>query len=65
MGKPFRQFRVCPICGNVYTEVPAVSREDNKTQICPDCGTRQALTSIGISPEEQEMILAIIHNAHK
>lgn len=55
------QERTCPICGKVYTEWPALSRLDNKTLICPDCGTRQALSSIGVSNTETEEILAIIH----
>ena len=29
--------RTCPKCGCVYTRVPALSRTDNKTLICPDC----------------------------
>ena len=29
--------------------------------ICPDCGVRQALDSIGIEPEERERILDTIH----
>lgn len=53
--------RTCPICGTTYTAVPALSREDNQTPICPDCGTRQALASIGVGPEEQEKILSTIH----
>ena len=32
------------------------------TQICPDCGTREALESIGVSADEQEKIISIIHN---
>ena len=52
---------VCPLCGCAYTGAPALSRTDNKTLICPDCGTRQALESIGVSKEEQEKILHIIH----
>ena len=59
-----RQTRVCPLCGCTYTEAPALSRTDNETLICPDCGTRQALQSIGISAEEQEKILSIIHQHH-
>ena len=35
--------RTCPKCGCVYTEVPALSRVDNETLICPDCGIREAL----------------------
>ena len=53
--------RICPICGKKYSAFPALSRTDNETLICPDCGTRQALDSIGISPEEQDKILSIIH----
>ena len=45
----------------VYTKVPALSRTDNETLICPDCGIREALESIGISKEEQEKIINIIH----
>lgn len=56
-----RTIRVCPLCGQSYTEPPALSRTDNETPICPDCGTRQALDSIGVSAEEQEKILSIIH----
>ena len=56
-----RQIRVCPLCGKTYGEAPALSRTDNETLICPDCGTRQALNSIGIGKEEQEKILSIIH----
>ena len=53
--------RSCPICGQIFTERPAVSREDNITLICPDCGTRQALASLGVDPEEQDAIIEIIH----
>ncbi|MBQ9349000.1 MAG: hypothetical protein IJT94_16960 [Oscillibacter sp.] len=52
---------VCPICGQTYHGRPALSRLDNVTEICPDCGTRQALESIGVEPEEREQILGIIH----
>ena len=55
------ELRICPICGRPYSGVPALSRTDNKTKICPDCGTRQALASIGVDKEEQEKILSIIH----
>ena len=53
--------RICPKCGCVYTEVPALSRTDNKTLIYPDCGIREALETLGISLEEQEKIISIIH----
>lgn len=53
--------RTCPLCGMEYHGVPALSRADNQTMICPDCGTRQSLESIGIAAEEIEKILSIIH----
>lgn len=53
--------RTCPICGKTYHEYPSLSRKDNTTPICPDCGTRQALEAVGISAEKQEKILEIIH----
>ena len=35
--------RICPICGKEYTEHPAISRKDNVTEICPECGMKEAL----------------------
>ena len=62
MQKPVsNEERTCPICGRRYTGHPALSRTDNETLICPDCGTRQALASIGVDEKEQEEILATIH----
>ena len=52
---------VCPLCGKTYHGAPALSRTDNETLICPDCGTRQALQSIGVDAEEQEQIIETIH----
>ena len=56
--------RTCPLCGKSYIGVPAMSRIDNKP-ICQDCGTRQALQSIGVEAEEQEKIIQIIHDHTK
>ena len=53
--------KTCPKCGNRYSGHPALSREDNETKICPDCGTREALTTIGLSEEEPEKIITAIH----
>lgn len=36
--------RICPVCGNLYTEHPALSRKDNRTEICPVCGLNEAMT---------------------
>ena len=57
------KIRTCPICGTAYRGHQAISRTDNETPICSDCGTRQALTSIGIDAEEQEKILDAIHRS--
>jgi transposase len=52
--------RVCPLCGKTYTSHPAISRVDNATPICPECGIRQALESIGMDKAEiEEMIKKI------
>lgn len=55
------KIKICPRCGNAYHGAPALSRTDNETLICPDCGTREALESIGVDVKEQEEILATIH----
>ena len=44
--------RICPLCGNEYTDEPAISRVDNETLICPDCGVRESLESIGGIPQK-------------
>lgn len=51
---------VCPLCGKTYHGFPALSRVDNKTSICPNCGTRQALQFLGVNAEEQERIIEAI-----
>jgi hypothetical protein len=33
----------CPMCLKFYTGFPALSRLDNKTSICNDCGLVEAL----------------------
>lgn len=54
----------CPICGHRYTDEPALSRLDNVTFICPECGQRQALESIGVvDVEEQNHIIEISRRA--
>ena len=58
-----RRPRICPRCGKEYHEAPAISRTDNETLICPDCGTREALQSIGVGLSEQDEIIGTIHRA--
>lgn len=38
--------RNCPRCGNSIIGYPAVSRYDNTTEICSDCGTDEALENM-------------------
>ena len=61
MKENVRHTALCPLCGRLYAGHPALSRKDNETLICPDCGIREALASIGAGPEEQDEILEIIH----
>lgn len=53
--------KICPACGGPLTDHPALSRKDNKTLICPDCGTREALADFGMDIEDQEGVIAAIH----
>ena len=57
--------RICPRCGASYGRTPSLSRADGRTLICPDCGTREALESIGVGAEEQEQILEAIHRSQR
>lgn len=59
------RIRICPRCQNSYHGAPALSRQDNKTLICPDCGTREALESIGVDAQEQDSILDTIHRSQR
>lgn len=52
--------RVCPKCGKEYKGHPAISRVDNTTPICPECGTREALENMGVPNEEIDKIISII-----
>ena len=35
--------RICPKCGCPIYGHPAISRTDNKTEICSECGTLEAI----------------------
>lgn len=56
--------RTCPKCGQIYNEYPAISRLDNKTEICPDCGSKEALEQftnyINETKEDKQLEIAII-----
>lgn len=53
--------RVCPSCGKEYTARPALSRKDGKTEICPDCGMREALEAFGFNSNKIEKSISEIH----
>lgn len=56
---------ICPKCGKEYKGVPALSREDNATLICPECGTRESLNAIGMEQSEIENIIATLYHSEK
>lgn len=48
--------KICPKCGRKFERLLALSREDNKTMICDECGTMEALESLPegiLSPQER------------
>ena len=53
---------ICPLCGKPYTRPPAISREDNRTKICPSCGMREALICISMPAEQIEAILSALED---
>lgn len=52
----------CPKCGQEYSAHPSISRRDNQTRICPECGLREAMDDAGRSKEEAEEVIADIRN---
>lgn len=41
----FIVYRLCPICHREIIGYPAISRKDNKTKICSDCGVNEAISA--------------------
>lgn len=39
-------WHLCPVCHLGYEGYPALSRKDNKTEICPLCGEKEALEAM-------------------
>ena len=54
------RIRTCPICHKGYKERPALLRTDSTTEICPECGTREALQFIGKTTKEINEIVDLI-----
>ncbi len=38
-----KNLKVCPKCKLIYSEPSAISRRDNKTEICSQCGVKEAI----------------------
>lgn len=56
--------KICGRCKKEYTAPPALSRVDNKTLICPLCGTAEALESIGAEDNTKAEILKEVQKAN-
>lgn len=64
--------KICPKCGREFERLLALSRIDNKTMICDECGTMEALVSLPdgiLMPQERTRIAVaamenfnVIHN---
>lgn len=55
--------KICPICNKPYEGYPALSRKDNKTEICPICGVKEALIIADVKEDMQTSILSeVIQN---
>ena len=52
---------ICSKCGREYNCPPAISRVDNKTEICPVCGVAEAV--VVLPEEEQKQIIADVEKA--
>lgn len=52
MSQPDDQLRNCPRCGVLrMTKYPALSRVDNVSQICSECGTAEAMLDFMRKPQ--------------
>tara|TARA_R110000824_G_scaffold128260_1_gene289034 strand:- start:40 stop:444 length:405 start_codon:yes stop_codon:yes gene_type:complete len=52
--KPQDEPKGCPSCMKIYYGYPALSRKDNKTEICSDCGTAEALAEFSKHKSNEE-----------
>ena len=46
--------KVCPICNKKIGKYPAISRKDNKTEICSNCGTLEAIAAFEESVKDEK-----------
>lgn len=57
--------KICPKCGRGYTEESAISRVDNKTKICSECGMLEGADAAGWSDEEKEELIKLAREAKR
>lgn len=59
--------RICPRCGRKFERLLALSRKDNKTMICDECGTMEALDSVphGILTPQERTRIAVAATGNK
>ena len=60
--------KTCPKCGRSFKRLLALSRIDNETMICDECGTMEALDDLPhglITPQEQEEIIEAVAEANR
>lgn len=61
------EIKRCPKCGRNFPRLLALSRIDNKTMICDECGTKEALDSLpcGILTPQQRTRIAVESTKNK
>lgn len=50
--------RICGRCGRTFEGYPAISRKDNATELCPECGALEAMEAAGMSEQDVAKMLA-------
>ena len=44
-----KENKKCPRCGKKISKYPALSRRDNKTNVCSECGSGEALIDLAMN----------------
>ncbi len=58
---------ICPRCGRKFERLLALSRADNKTMVCDECGTMEALESLphGVLTPQERTRAAVMATGNK
>lgn len=59
--------KICPKCGRSFERLLALSRIDDKTMICDECGTKEALDSLpqGVLSLQERTRIAVAATGNK